>query len=169
MYRYFDRLDNYSIIILDHKKIRQDMKITVLACIHSGLQLFQITMAAILDFGKGHFVCLLSNRLKNYSILILNHKNLWIDMKIISIHEIYCTHWHLPVSAMPARARRPFEKIRHDENHVTKYKSLFICSLSDICKNVPYTWHSLQKWYRLLDYWGYTVEQSVSLRGYFST
>ena len=43
-------------------------------------------------------------------------------------------------------------KIRLDRNHVTKSESMFICCLTDFWKNLSYTWHCRQKWYRLLDY-----------------
>ena len=53
---WLDRHDNCSIVFLDPKKLWLDVKIITVACIHSKLELIQILLSAIMDFGGSYLI-----------------------------------------------------------------------------------------------------------------
>ena len=88
LYLWLFSLDSCSIVILDPKNLWLHITIITVSIIHSEIQPFQISLAAILDFVGNHFVYFWLYLLDKCSILILDPKKLWLHSKIITVSII---------------------------------------------------------------------------------
>ena len=89
VYVWLYSLDSCYILILDLKNLWLHITIITVAIIHSELQPFQIPLAAILDFVGSHFVYFWLYLLDSCSVVILDLKNLWLHIQIITVTIIH--------------------------------------------------------------------------------